>query len=325
MNWPDKSAAENFAPELDELTDLIYEANNYTRKLMSELKPPPVFEHEHLGTALEWIAEKMEPYNLNVTIEDDKEPKPLNDEVQIVLLQSVRELLFNVIKHAAVDEAEIIHSRHDDEVQVTVKDRGKGFNPQNQRAVSTGGGGFGLFNVCEQIDLLGGNVDIESEPGKGTTVKITVPLKSEVEAEFKNGGEVKSELLSEIPSAEKQSGKIKVLLVDDHKMMRKGIRELIESENDFTVIGEASDGKQAVELAQETLPNVIIMDVNMPDMNGIEATKQILSDNAQATVIGLSVHDNEDVERAMKKAGATVYLTKNEVFETLCATIRNEA
>lgn len=130
---------------------------------------------------------------------------------------------------------------------------------------------------------------------------------------------------STAPATEDYNGKIKILLVDDHKIMREGIRTLIDAEDDMTIIGEASDGKEAVEMAQKNHPDVIIMDVNMQEMNGIEATKKILStDNTQPIVIGLSVHNNDDVKRSMKKAGAVAYLPKTEAFEFLCATIRSE-
>lgn len=318
-----KSFPESLRPELDELEDLINEANSYTRELMSELKPPPTLEKKHFGTALDWIANKMKQHNLEVAIEDDEQVKPLNQEVQTVFLQSIKELLFNVVKHAGVDKARVIISRRADKIQAKIIDEGRGFDMDKKELAPSGNGGFGLFNIKERMDLLGGDLEIYSEPEKGTTVKLTAPLKEEQNS-VSNGAEKQQTEPAYSPTAEEQNRKIKVLLVDDHQIMREGIRNLIEAEDDMMVVAEASGGNEAVELAEETSPDVIIMDINMPGMNGIEATKKILSDNTQPIVIGLSVHNSEDVKESVKNVGASVYLSKTEAFELLCATIRCE-
>lgn len=322
-----KEYPESLAGDINELSDLISEANRYTRELMSELKPPPALDQEEFGTAVAWLADKMKKqHNLNVKIEDDEQSKPLDEEVRTVLLQSIRELLFNVVKHAGVEEVTINLVHKNDQLQVEVIDKGKGFDIKRKDILPAEEGGFGLFNIKERMDLLGGDLMIHSEPGEGTVAKLLAPLKEDEESNLSSLSKVKNKKESAIPPAEeKQNTKIKVLLADDHKMMRKGIRNLIEEESDMVVVAEAADGNEAVNLANETSPDVVIMDVDMPVMNGIEATRKILSDEIQTKVIGLSLHDREDVERAMKNAGASVYLLKNEAFETLCATIRSEA
>ncbi|MEX0719448.1 MAG: response regulator transcription factor, partial [Balneolaceae bacterium] len=125
--------------------------------------------------------------------------------------------------------------------------------------------------------------------------------------------------------SKKTKTKITVLLVDDHQMMRKGLQKMIDAQDDLMVIAEVADGKDALKVAQETSPDVIVMDVNMPGMNGIDATLQVSAILPNIRIIGLSLHDNKDVAEAMRNAGASAYLTKSEAFETLCATIRSEA
>lgn len=115
---------------------------------------------------------------------------------------------------------------------------------------------------------------------------------------------------------------IKILLVDDHKMMRDGLRNILKKHQDLTVIGEASNGKDAIEFVQENSPDVIIMDVNMPVMDGIKATKKIISSTPEATIIGLSLHESNSVKNNMLDAGASAYLTKNKTVVSLCDTIR---
>lgn len=99
---------------------------------------------------------------------------------------------------------------------------------------------------------------------------------------------------------------------------------MIEREDDLTIIAEASDGQEAVEQARGNTPDVIVMDVDMPVVDGIEATQKIKSEMPEIRIIGLSLHDSRGVINDMQSAGASAYLTKNEAFETLCATIRNE-
>ena len=115
---------------------------------------------------------------------------------------------------------------------------------------------------------------------------------------------------------------IKILLADDHKIMREGLRALIEKQGDIAVIGEADDGRTTVRLAQELLPDIVIMDINMPGMNGIEATRQIISRDSRTRVIALSVHSNKCFVSEMLNAGASGYLLKNCASHELVNAIR---
>jgi DNA-binding NarL/FixJ family response regulator len=115
---------------------------------------------------------------------------------------------------------------------------------------------------------------------------------------------------------------IKIILADDHKIVRQGLRTMLESEADIEVIGEADDGRLAVRLARELSPQVIIMDVGMPDLNGIEATRQVLAESPGVKVIGLSMHCDRRFVMNMLKAGASGYLLKDSAFEELATAIR---
>lgn len=124
--------------------------------------------------------------------------------------------------------------------------------------------------------------------------------------------------------AKTQVERIRVLLVDDHKLMREGLRTLINEEKDMSVIAEAKNGEEAVKLAAEVDPDIIVMDLNMPKMNGLKATQKIIVQGTKSKIIGLSIHDEISAKEAMLEAGASVYLTKDEAIETLCAAIRGE-
>lgn len=115
---------------------------------------------------------------------------------------------------------------------------------------------------------------------------------------------------------------ISILVVDDHELFRKGLIHLLGKQKDFRIIGEADDGKSAIELAFELQPDVIVLDVQMPEMDGIETTRQILDANPDVKILALSIHDERDYVEAMITAGASGYILKDSAVEELIVAIR---
>jgi len=115
---------------------------------------------------------------------------------------------------------------------------------------------------------------------------------------------------------------IKVLLADDHKIVRDGLRNLLEKHSDISVSGEAEDGREALQLARKLSPDVVVMDIAMPELNGIEATRQILSEYPGVKIVALSMHSDRRYVSEMLKAGASAYLLKDCAFEELITAIR---
>jgi len=122
-------------------------------------------------------------------------------------------------------------------------------------------------------------------------------------------------------TTEKESRCIKILLADDHKILRAGLHSLIEMEPRFKIVAEAAEGRAAVRLCQELSPDVVIMDISMPNLNGIEATRKILVNSPKTKVIILSVHSSKHFVEEVFRAGATGYLLKNCSFEDLVSAI----
>jgi two-component system response regulator NreC len=115
---------------------------------------------------------------------------------------------------------------------------------------------------------------------------------------------------------------IRILLADDHQMVREGIRSLLEKESNIEIVGEAEEGRKAVELVRKLQPDVVIMDITMPNLNGVDATRQIVTESPQIKVIALSMHFSRIFVLNMLKAGALGYILKGDSSEELIEGVR---
>lgn len=117
--------------------------------------------------------------------------------------------------------------------------------------------------------------------------------------------------------------RIRLLLAEDHNILRQGMARLLEQEPDLEVVGEAADGLAAVRLAMKLHPDVVLMDLGLPRLDGVEATRAIHSSLPEVRVIGLSMYEEKERAQSMMKAGASVYLTKTGTAERLIDAIRD--
>ncbi len=245
----------------------------------------------------------------------------LPEDQSVLLFQSVRELLMNTRKHAGTSEAAVVLEPMSDRLRITVSDKGAGFDLAAVAVAEPAGGlfyKFGLFSMRERMRSLGGALELESALGKGTIVTLTLPLGGVAAPRTEDSG--LSCPVSQ-SSALQQHAKIRVLLVDDHAMVRQGLRAMLEGYEDVQVVGEAVDGQEAVRLTEQLRPGIVVMDINMPKMNGIEATREITTRYPNVIVIGLSVNAGDDNHRAMTSAGAVTLLTKEAAVEQLYETM----
>src|SRR6266540_335193 len=116
--------------------------------------------------------------------------------------------------------------------------------------------------------------------------------------------------------------KLRVLLVDDHTVVRQGLRVLLEAEPDITIVAEADTGRQAVQLARKHLPDVVVMDIAMPTLNGLEATRQIIKEMPAARVLVLSSYSDDEYVQQLTEAGAAGYLLKQTAAADLIKAVR---
>jgi len=309
------------ARDLDEMDELLEESLRYTRTLVAELSPTILYD-AGLSAAISWLATRMERHGLNVTVQADEALPPLPDDIAIVLFQIGRELLFNVVKHAQVEAAVVCLRMEEEDIVLEVRDAGRGF-PRHEPLQGKAPGGFGLFNARERLQILGGSLHFASIAEQGTTVTVRLPLAAIRPEPDAQGGVAEQGTAGQArrkPDA-KSSG-LKILLADDHQLVREGLRTMIDAAPDMQVVGEAANGEEAVAKARELDPHVVVMDVNMPKMNGIHATRAIKHKQPHVFVVGLSVHDDVALAAAMRSAGASEFLTKGGASAELYRAIR---
>ena len=306
-----------------EIQGILDECVASSRSLTSELSPP-VLQSGGLTPALEWLSGWMQKkHGLTVLVQPDTVAVPTSEAVSLLLFQSVRELLFNTVKHAQVTMARVKVQHSNGYVILVVSDSGVGFDPQ--ALPMSIGGGFGLFSIRERLQFLGGCMEIASAPGHGCRVTLSAPLHHR-----RPEGHPTPPLSEQVDglqgaeAAEPAGGprKIRVLLVDDHTVVRQGLALSLQQEPDIEIVGEAADGQSAVELARQLHPDVITMDISMPGMDGIEATRAIHAESPDIRIIGLSVFEAPDRAAAIREAGAVRYLTKSGPPDALSTAVR---
>lgn len=306
----------NMRRYLSYVIDLLDQSIAASRSLTIELSPPILFEGR-LVPALQWLARWMqENHGLNVEVTSDDDLYQIDPDMRVLLFQCVRELLFNIVKHARVTDAEVKVFRGEGMLNISVDDRGAGFDPSNLRVGSGGFSGLGLLNIQERLMLHGGQLQIESTPGSGTRMKLSAPL---VPARPPESAEAAHDL---IPPHSATAARIRVLIADDHAVVRDGLSQVLLSDPSVEVVGAASDGEEAIELTNELHPDVVLMDVSMPRVSGIDATRRL---HHSTSIIGLSMHSETDMAARMREAGAVDYLVKTAPPEEVIAAIHHAA
>ena len=335
----------------------IMDSLNYTRSLVAELAPPALQEFGLLE-GFGWLAEQMKNHGLTVTIKKHVQHIVLDDDQAVLVFQSTRELLFNVLKHAGTTQAEVsIETNSDGHLVVTVKDEGCGFSPDDVTAQNDDRKRFGLFSVRERTEAMGGRLEVTSVFNQGTSAALIVPYwpappktsekqSSELGVSGPELQEVTLGLEPNTPNSDlsvshhsplstqdselpERAKALRILLADDHAMVRQGLRSILDTYRDISVVGEAADGEEAVEMAGLLTPDVIVMDVNMARLDGIEATRRIKASWPGTIVVGLSVSTRAQVESRLLEAGASCYVSKeaagDQLYDAILTAVQQES
>ena len=170
----------DLATTLEEVCNSLDQTIQEAGSLTFDLSSPILYELGFEPAVAAWLTEEIEEkHGIATKLEEDKQPKPLDDDVRVLLFRTVRELLVNVVKHARAKKIKVSICRVGGEIHVSVEDDGVGFDPAEIRATAVRKGGFGLFSIRERLEQLGGHLELESAPGRGTKATLIAPLKRE--------------------------------------------------------------------------------------------------------------------------------------------------
>ncbi|HSF08966.1 MAG TPA: response regulator [Nitrospirales bacterium] len=317
------SDKETLLKVIQEADTLLDQSLTYTRTLVSQLSPTCLYEFG-LHAALVWLGTEMGKQGLTVNLKCADETPPLPEDQAVLVFQSVRELLYNVLKHSGVNEVMVnLSLQQDNHLLIEVKDFGCGFreNPEERNEQSPTN--FGLFSIRERLEALGGEMVLNSAQKKGTQVLLRIPIDhSDEDVQLRAAKPTPVHAVKHASVSRPPSEKIRILLADDHKMVREGFCHILNAQVDFEVVGEAEDGNHALTLCESLRPDVVVMDLHMPKMDGLEAIKRIKEFLPDTVMIGLSVYDTPDVARWFREAGAAAFVTKGGPAKNLVTIVR---
>lgn len=319
----------------------LQEAEALARRCSSDIRTvsyllhPPLLSEVGLAAAVQWFLDGFSQHTgISTHLEAPEDLGRLPDEMEISLFRVVQECLTNIHRHAQSPTALVrMHIEPDtpDRLTLEVVDQGKGQGTGNQGKVDRGkddqvkagqgkgsqgkdgaparGGfaeGFGIRGMRERVEELGGRLEIVPT-ARGTTVRatVTVPI----------AGRQKS-----ADGAAKT--KARLLLVDDHEIVRHGLVSLLQGVDGFEICGEAATGEEAIREADKSCPDIVIMDLRMPGMDGLQATRLILKSHPQTDVLIFTVDESEQVLREALKAGARGCLTKTDAGSSLLSMLK---
>jgi CheY-like chemotaxis protein len=264
---------------------------------------------------LTWLANwTHEKYKLSVQVSADPRADSARKDVRTLLFESVRELLFNAVKYAQTDRVTLaLELDADDQLCITVTDQGVGFEPTRLDDRSKAGQvGWGLFRIRERLMLLGGRLDIDSAPGRGTRVRLVAPREAapDTAAVAYELSRAATEAASAVDDDRASPDALRILIVDDHPAVRHALRAMLHQRPQLSVVGDASNGFEAIAHAYTLRPDVILMDVSMPHMDGVEATARIRTELPDIRILGVSMLARNETADAIEQAGAAAFFVK---------------
>lgn len=308
-----------------EAKDSIKESREIVSQIGEEIRTlsyilhPPLLDECGLASAVHWYAEGFQKRSgIKLEVEIDAEVPRLPGDAETTLFRVVQESLTNVHRYSGSSSAKIRVLKTSGEVRLEVIDYGRGIKSGTARAKLDGSAplGVGIPGMRERLHQLGGELSVDFGTG-GTRVVATLPIRKSADGESE---ESQTSLRLTMRSAE--DARRRILIADDHELMRRGLRGLLESHDEWAVCGEAVEGSEAVRKSTELRPDLVIMDVNLPGLSGIEAAQQIRLERDATKILFFTVHDSDEVIREIIGAGALGYVAKSRASQDLIEAVR---
>jgi PAS domain S-box-containing protein len=295
-------------PEL--ITESIGVAQQASKEIrdLSHLLYPPALDEMGLAEAIRGHAARTsEVTGIEISLDVPPDMARLPREVEVALFRVLQESLENVRRHSGSPTAQVRLAPQQQTVLLEIRDQGHGMPSgllaeSGENAATTG---LGLAGMRERLRQLGGRCEIESSD-RGTTVRATVPVALRQEPEARPG----------------TSSPLRVLIVDDSPVVRRSVRELLGSNPHLETVGEAADGREAIQRTVEVQPDIVLLDITMPVMGGIEASRKIRALAPRAQIVAFSLDDSPTTIQEARNAGALAYVLKSDAARDLMPAIR---
>ena len=280
---------------------------------------PVAFESGGLSDALRDELARARRVGLEVSLDTrGTVPADLESNIEHTVLRIALEALNNVREHAKTASADVVLEYRPHDVRLHVTDDGVGFDPAS---IAEPGGermrGFGLASMQERARLVGGRLEIRSAPGAGTEIEAILPVTPTAPR-----AQAPAVTPDSTVATLDRGATISVLVVDDHQVARGGIRRMLEQAEGIEVVGEAANGETAIRLAKRLRPDVVLLDVRMPGLDGVATLRQMRERGITARVILLSVFARDEQIFDGLHSGARGYLTKDIGHAELAQAIR---
>lgn len=345
--------AEKAAQCLDRLAHKVKNGLDEVRRIAMNLRPATLDSLGILPT-LSWHLREIEAacpdikLERNISVEEVDVPVFLKTSIFRIL----QEASSNAIKHAGADWIKVSLGKMRGMLELVVEDNGRGFDAADVSSRNQSTKGLGLDSMKERAELYRGTYEMKSAPGKGTRIRVTWPLILD-ELELDRAAMLAPDIKTPHNPASVESGTprrlalpqdlsiclacirthqhqdrpvaqgnmLRILIAEDHALVRAGLRALLSQTPGFEVVGESDNGRDAVRAVGELKPHIVLMDLTMPGMNGMEAITDIKRRYPETRVLVLTVHKTEEFIVASLKAGADGYVLKEATSGELCAAV----
>jgi PAS domain S-box-containing protein len=292
-------------------------------RTLSYLLHPPLLDELGLSSAVKWYVEGYERRTgIRVKLQMAPDLMRLAPDVEVTLFRVIQESLANVHRYSDSTDAYLRLKVTSNKIELQIGDFGKGMHPDmiDSKTGKMVRLGVGIQGMNERIRQLSGKLEITSRPNQGTVVTATLPVSY---PQTMPAVEAANAAASSLSSSQAESVTRKqILIADDHEMLRRGVRTLLEDEPDWEICGEAFDGQDAVAKANSLRPDLVILDINMPVLNGLAAVRLILRNRPQTKILVFTVHDSDQTVKEIHAAGAHRFLSKSNVSDDLLRVVR---
>ncbi len=319
----------------EESRHILAECANLNKQIGEEIRTlsyllhPPLLDELGLSSAVKWYAEGFERRTgIKVKVDISPDLVRLPPDVEVTLFRVIQESLTNVHRYSGSPRAYVRVKVNSGEIEVQIGDFGKGMHRDllNANTGKVAPLGVGIQGMKERMRQLSGKLEITSRPNDGTVVTATLPfsqIDSKVAAEpASNAASALPTRSAEAPSGDRIASRRQILIADDHEMLRRGVRAMLERVPEWEVCAEAVDGRSAVEKAAALRPDLVILDINMPNLNGLAAVRQILRSAPQTKILVFTVHDSDQTVKEIQATGAHGYLSKSNASQDLLRVVK---